>query len=100
MYGTYELYTNCSNFQVFRPPLITGETTVSEGDTLHLMCNSSNSRPLPLVHWLAPDGEFLVYGSPLVISNVTRDMAGTYTCVADQFTLTMNSSVEIIVHCK
>ncbi|CAI8010690.1 hypothetical protein GBAR_LOCUS7012 [Geodia barretti] len=25
-------------------------------------------------------------------------MAGTYTCVANQFTLTMNSSVEIIVH--
>ncbi|CAI8046599.1 hypothetical protein GBAR_LOCUS25782 [Geodia barretti] len=62
------------------------------------MCDSTNSRPLPLLQWFSPDGNFLVYGSALVISNITRDMAGTYTCVANQFTLTMNSSVEIIVH--
>ena len=94
-------YIPTSNlFQVLRPPLITGDTTVNEGDTLRLMCNSNNSRPLPLVNWLSPDGNFLVYGSPLVISNITRSLAGIYTCVVDQFTATINSSVEIIVHCK
>ena len=93
-----------ATLQVFRAPLITGETTVNEGDTLHLMCDPTNSRPLPTVQWFSPDGELLSFVIPLEMSNITRSLAGNYTCTATQHIVNtatmMSSSVEVIVHCR
>ena len=86
---------------VFRVPLITGETTVNEGDTLHLMCDSTNSRPLPTVQWFSPDGEILSVTSILHISNINRSLAGNFTCTAYQHisNTAMSSSLNIIIQC-
>ena len=85
---------------VFRPPVIRGNTTVDEGDTLSLECDSSNSAPLPTVYWLSPDGEMISNSRDLMISNITRDMAGTYICVAisGNTGATMNATVNVIVY--
>ena len=73
---------------------------MDEGVTLSLECDSSNSAPLPTVHWLSPDGEMISDSRHLTISNITRDMAGTYTCIAisDNTRATMNATVNIIVN--
>ena len=85
---------------VLRPPLIKGETTVSEGDTLHLTCDVSNSLPLPSFKWVYPGGE--AFTRDLRISNTTRYMTGTYTCVTiHTFSdATVNNSVHITILCE
>ena len=84
-----------------QPPLIKGETTVSEGDTLHLTCDVSNSHPLPSIKWVYPGGQ--TFTRDLEISNTTRYMTGTYTCIATHTTFsdaTVNISVHITILCK
>ena len=73
---------------------------MDEGDTLSLVCDSSNSAPIPLVHWLSPDGVMISNSRDLTISNITRDMAGTYTCTAisDNTGATMSATVNVMVH--
>ena len=85
---------------VLRPPLIKGETTVSEGDTLHLICDVYNSRPLPSIKWVYPDGQ--TFTRDIEISNITRKMSGTYTCIATHTfsDSTVNTSVHITILCK
>ena len=76
-----------------------GETTVVEGSTLHLFCDGSNSAPQPTLHWISPNGKVVGESGELIIVNVTRNMAGTYTCVAtfNDSTATMNTSVNITI---
>ena len=74
-----------------------GETVVDEGGTLNLICNASNSNPLPSVHWLNPDGEMAGDGGYLDIGSVHKDIGGTYTCVASQNSTTMISNVSVNV---
>ena len=86
---------------VLKPPLIKGETTVSEGDTLHLTCDVSDSRPLPSIKWVYPGGQ--TFTRDLEISNIMRNMSGTYTCIATHTTFsdaTMNISVHITILCE
>ena len=89
---------------VLRPPVIMGETTVSEGDTLSLSCDTCNSHPAPQTLWFNFDGDVIVshYGN-LNVMNINRSMGGVYTCVArllSDSTTTLNSSVNVIVQCE
>ena len=81
-----------------------GETTISEGDTLSLSCDTSNSHPNPQTRWFNPDGDIVAssFGN-VTVMNIHRSMGGVYTCVAwllSDSTTTMNSSVNVIVQCK
>ena len=92
------IYNNASPL-AFNPPLTTGETTVVEGSTLNLFCNGSNSTPQPTLQWISPNGKVVGESGELTIVTVTRNMAGTYTCVATLpgSTATMNTSVDITI---
>ena len=85
---------------VFRPPVITGETTLNEGDTLDLDCDVSTSSPLPSVQWFSPQGDLISESSDLEIMNIQRSAMGVYTCVATQSEATLNISVNVIVQCE
>ncbi|CAI8027032.1 Leucine-rich repeat and fibronectin type-III domain-containing protein 5, partial [Geodia barretti] len=69
-------------FKVFNPPSIMGETEVTEGNTLHLLCGGSNSDPQPILQWISPDGKMVSESGELDIVTTTRNMTGIYTCVA------------------
>ena len=77
-------------------------TTLNEGDTLHLECDASNSRPRPRVEWLSPKGAVATNESILEIMNIHRSATGIYTCVATHIfsRATMNSTVNVIVQCE
>ena len=77
-----------------------GETTVVEGSTLNLFCDGSNSAPQPTLQWISPNGKVVGESGELTIVTVTRNMAGTYTCVAtfNDSTATMNTSVDININ--
>ena len=81
------------------PPLIVGETTINESDTLRLFCNGSNSAPQPTLQWISRNGKVVGESGELTLVTVTRNMAGTYTCVATfpGSTATMNTSVNITI---
>ena len=82
----------------FRPPVITGMTTLNEGDTLYLDCDTSNSRPRPSVEWLSPERVVVSNERILEIMNIQRSATGIYTCVAlSCFGATMNITVNITV---
>ena len=89
-------------FLVFRPPVITGETTLSEGDTLDLDCDVSTSSPLPSVQWFSPQGNLISNSSDLQIMDIQRDKAGMYTCIATHLYsgATLNSTVNVTVLCQ
>ena len=82
--------------------MISGETTVNEGDTLKLNCDQSNSRPLPPIKWFSPDGESVTNNAQLRIAHITRTLAGNYTCIATNVLSgdTMSSSVYITILCE
>ena len=90
---------------VFRPLVITGNTTLNEGDTLDLDCVTSNSNPRVglSVKWLSPEGVVVSNERTLEIMNIQGSAAGTYTCVVIRFVTgaTMNSTaVNVTVQCK
>ena len=88
---------------VFRPPVITGNTTLNEGDTLDLNCVTSNSNPRVGLKWLSPEGVVLSNKRTLEIMNIQGSAAGTYTCAAIRFITgaTINSTaVNVTVQCK
>ena len=87
---------------VFRPPVITGETTLNEGDTLDLDCDVSTSSPLPSVQWFSPQGDLISNSIDLEIMNIQRSAMGVYTCVATQLTsgVILNSTVNVVVQCE
>ena len=85
---------------VFRAPMITGETTVNEGSTLTLDCDTSNSRPSPSVAWFNSEGEMVSGSRALMIENILRDATGSYSCVATVMEATMTSSVTVTVQCE
>ena len=90
---------------VFRPPVITGNTTLNEGDTLDLDCDKSNSNPHVglFVKWFSPEGVVVSTESTLEIMNIQESAAGTYTCVVIRIVTgaTINSTtVNVTVQCK
>ena len=76
-----------------------GETEVTEGNTLHLLCDGSNSDPQPTLQWISPDGKMVSESGELDIVTTTRNMTGIYTCVATlpHTTATMNTTVDITI---
>ena len=84
----------------FEPPVITGETTIVEGDDLLLQCNAPISIISPFLLWLDSAGQVITQTADLVITNFTRDMAGIYTCVAT-YTITtsfiINATASVMV---
>lgn len=86
---------------VFRPPIITGETTINEGGTLSLNCDSSNSNQEPLVKWLNKDSMVVSMYAQLKISNILRSQAGNYSCQTfpPNFHNSTTSSVTVVVQC-
>ena len=87
----------------FRPPVITGNATLNEGDTLDLDCDTSNSRPFPSLKWFSPEGVMVSITRDLEIMNIQRSAAGIYTCVAISRSgpgATMNITVNVIVQCE
>ena len=85
----------------FKPPVITGNTTLNEGDTLDLNCDTSNSRPRPSAEWFSPEGVMISIIRNLQIMNFQRSATGIYTCVAlSRSGATMNSTVTVTVQCK
>ena len=73
---------------------------MSEGDTLYLSCDGSNSDPLPTLHWVSPDGETVSDTGQLVIMDITRNITGMYTCVATlpNSTMTLNTTVSVTIN--
>ncbi|CAI8044673.1 Leucine-rich repeat and fibronectin type-III domain-containing protein 5, partial [Geodia barretti] len=72
---------------------------VTEGSTLHLLCDGSNSHPQPNLQWISPDGKMVSESGELDIVTTTRNMTGIYTCVATlpHSTATMNTTVNITI---
>ena len=89
---------------VFRPPVITGETTLNEGDTLDLDCDVSTLSLLLSVQWFSPQGDLISNSSDLQIMNIQRDKAGIYTCIATQLysgaALNSTVTVNITILCE
>ena len=87
---------------VFRPPIITGNTTLNEGDTLDLDCDASNHRLGITLKWLNPDRVVVSNGRTLEIMNIQGSGAGTYTCVVTRplSGATTNSTVNVTIQCK
>ena len=77
-------------------------TTLNEGDTLYLDCDTSNSRPRPSVEWFSPERVVVTNERTLEIMNIQRSAAGIYTCVATHplSKATMNSTVNVTVQCE
>ena len=87
---------------MFRPPIITGDTTINEGDTLDLRCDTSNSHLQPQGQWFNEDGMLLIDFSRLQIEHIDRSEAGMYTCRTntpnpDDST---NTTVTVVVQCE
>ena len=87
---------------VFRPPVITGNTTLNEGDTLDLDCDASNHRLGITLKWLSPEGSVISNERTLEIMNIQGSGAGIYTCVVTRplSGATTNSTVNVNVQCK
>ena len=85
----------------FEPPVITGESTIVEGDDLLLKCNAPISITFSFLLWLDPAGQVITQQTvDLVIANFTRDMAGIYTCVTTYTittSFTMNATASVLV---
>ena len=55
MFSTTNFY-----FTVFLPPIISGSTTVNEGDNLILLCNAANSNGAPVTNWFNQSDGFFI----------------------------------------
>ena len=83
------------------PPIISGNSTVNESDSLLLDCDIFNSYPLPSLAWVGPQGENpLVRERQLSFPSITRSMTGQYRCRASYDGNTEISVVNVTVQCK
>ena len=81
--------------------VITGNTTLNEGDTLYLDCDASTLKPRATVKWFNPERVVVSNGRILEIMNISRSAAGIYTCVASRVRiLTSNITVNVTVQCE
>ena len=89
------------NYIVIRRLVITGNTTLNEGDTLYLDCDASTLKPRASVKWLSPERVVVSNERILEIMNIQRSAAGIYTCVATRARiLTTNITVDVTVQCE
>ena len=87
---------------VYQPPIITGETTVTEDDTLTLECNTQNSFGQPAAQWFNEAGQQVSMTSILKVENISRTEDGTYTCRTSTMdpVNSRNSSAVVVVQCE
>ena len=86
---------------VSRGLVISGITTLNEGDILYLDCDATTLKPRASVKWLSPEGVVVSKKRILEIMNIQRSSAGIYTCVAtQQHILNTTSSVNVTVQCE
>ena len=88
-------------FTVYQPPIITGDTTVNEGGTLSLNCDSSNSNGLPPVQWFYQTNDVVSNAALLTLPDIMRSQAGNYTCqtLPPNPDNSRSSSVDVVVQC-
>ena len=88
------------NFTVYQPPVITGDTTVNEGSTLSLNCDSSNSNQQPPVTWFYQTND-VSNTAQLTLPDIMRSQAGNYTCQTSPPNRdnSRSSSVDVVVQC-
>ena len=96
---TLQLYESLNSI-VFRSPVITGNTTLSKGDTLYLDCDTSNSRPSPRVEWLSPERDVVSNERIFEMTNIQGSAEGIYTCVATQPLSGATITVNVTVQCE
>lgn len=94
-----------------RETLITGDTTVKDGDSLNLTC-SVESFPPSLITWTKPGFNTNLNNGPdaylqsndgsatLVIPNVTTEYSGQYSCTVQHLDTTVTMYADVTVTCK
>uniref|UniRef100_A0A4W6C053 Ig-like domain-containing protein n=1 Tax=Lates calcarifer TaxID=8187 RepID=A0A4W6C053_LATCA len=92
-------------------PVITGMTTVQEGDALHLTCSVDSSHPSDIT-WtklgsnknLQKETKVILHKdagiASLFISNVTAEHSGQYICTAKHEIINVTVQSEVTVTCK
>ncbi|XP_075962893.1 sialic acid-binding Ig-like lectin 12 isoform X2 [Anarhichas minor] len=91
------------NVTYVKKPVITGMTSVKEGDALNLTC-SVESFPPAVITWTKPDSNKNVIvlqnntrTAALVIVNVTAEYSGRYICTAKHQITTLTTPAEVNV---
>ncbi|XP_058052064.1 cell surface glycoprotein MUC18-like [Ahaetulla prasina] len=73
--------------------------TVLEGDSLKLQCSADASKA-PLYEWIRQGDDWILPSDSLILSKITQEQAGTYTCQAHHPTLpqlTKSKSIRLLV---
>ncbi|XP_010788700.1 hemicentin-1-like [Notothenia coriiceps] len=95
-------------FQVGKKPVITGNTTIKDGDDLNLTC-SVESFPPSVITWikhgsiknLTKETKIILHNNTgtatLIIRNVTVDYSGLYVCKANHQISTLSTHAEVNV---
>uniref|UniRef100_A0A4W6BT84 Ig-like domain-containing protein n=1 Tax=Lates calcarifer TaxID=8187 RepID=A0A4W6BT84_LATCA len=113
---TVTLNVTCDSLMIsssFRTskPVITGMTTVQEGDALHLTCSVDSSHPSDIT-WtklgsnknLQKETKVILHKdagiASLFISNVTAEHSGQYICTAKHEIINVTVQSEVTVTCK
>ena len=69
-----------------------------------LSCDSSNSFQLPPVQWFNEAGEMVSSGAVLMLTDILKSQAGTYTCQTNppppNSENSTSSSATVVVQCK
>ena len=82
---------------------ISHDTLANEADEVKLFCNSTGN-PRPNITWTFLNGSNsrnLPTGETLILSNVTRNQAGTYKCTTANGVMVPNTAnVQIAINCK
>ena len=81
--------------QGLEPPQVPSAVSVTEGGTLSLLCDVTNSNPPRSVSWIMAEGEE-VGGSTVVINDIQRNQAGNYICVATAEDCSSRSSITVV----
>ena len=81
------------------------DVTVNEGDLLELICVTNDTQPTTSTHIQGPISvpRRIPNNSPIIsVPNVTRDFAGTYTCIVTDETdySVVNETSEVVIQCK
>lgn len=82
---------------------VSRNTTANETDDVALFCIATGN-PRPNITWIflnGPETSVIRIGENLTLSNVTRNQAGTYQCIATNNVLdTKTADVNVIINCK
>ncbi|KAM9512359.1 sialic acid-binding Ig-like lectin 7 isoform 3-T3 [Salvelinus alpinus] len=89
------------NVTFVKEPKISGCNTVREGDTLNLTCSVDSYPPSSNFNWSKNGTTALEQKNSglaaLVVSNLTRELAGDYVCRAQHLNRTLTASIVVTV---